>query len=132
MDGGVDLALEEIQGRNTWMVWSAGNDRFWDWLARQSGGSFDLLKIVSSYDPEKDTQLRGAQREQLKQIYNFRHDNRLATLGVVNEPCYRPGAAMPIRAATACGWIRASSIASRTPSPTKKNIPVCRWVRAGD
>ena len=48
------LALDEIQGRNTWMVWSAGNDRFWDWLARQSGGSFDLLKVVGSYNPEKD------------------------------------------------------------------------------
>ena len=88
MDGGIDLALDEIQGRNTWMIWSAGNDRFWDWLARESGGTFDLLKIVSSYDPEQDPHTQGEQREQLKQIYNFRHDNRLATLGLVNEPCY--------------------------------------------
>ena len=79
MDGGPNLALDEIQGRNIWMVWSAGNDRFWDWLARESGGRFDLLKIVSSYTP---------QREELKQIYNFGHDNRPAVLGVVNEPCY--------------------------------------------
>jgi hypothetical protein len=88
MDGGIDLSLEEIQGRNTWMVWSAGNDRFWDWLARESGGSFDLLKIVSSYDPEKDAHAPGEQREQLKQFYNFRHDNRLEALGLVNDPCF--------------------------------------------
>ncbi|MCU1234597.1 MAG: hypothetical protein JWP63_2564 [Candidatus Solibacter sp.] len=88
MDGGLDLALDEIQGRNTWMVWSAGNDRLWDWLARESGGTFDLLKIVSSYDPEKDSHVPIGQREQLKQIYNFRHENRLQTLGLVNEPCY--------------------------------------------
>jgi mono/diheme cytochrome c family protein len=88
MDGGIDLSLEEIQGRNAWMVWSAGNDRFFDWLARQSAGSFDLLKIVSSYNPEKDPHAGAAQREQLKQVYTFRHDNRLTVLGVVNEPCY--------------------------------------------
>jgi hypothetical protein len=88
MDGGIDLALEEIQGRNTWMLWSAGNDRLWDWLARETGGTFDLLKIVGSYDPEKDSHVAGDEREQLKQIYNFRRDNRLERLGLVNEPCY--------------------------------------------
>ncbi|MEO8370438.1 MAG: hypothetical protein ABI806_14735 [Candidatus Solibacter sp.] len=88
MDGGLDLALAEIQGRNTWMVWSAGNDRFWDWLARQSGGSFDLLKVVGSYNPAKDPKASEAQKEKLKQLYQFRHNNRLAWLGVVNEPCY--------------------------------------------
>src|SRR5436190_22540123 len=63
MDGGLDLALDEIQGRNTWMVWSAGNDRFWDWMARQSGGSFDLLKVVGSYNPAKDPKASDAQKE---------------------------------------------------------------------
>ncbi len=51
MDRGADLGLEEIQGRNTWILWSAGNDRFWDWLARQSAGSFDLLKIKVGLTP---------------------------------------------------------------------------------
>jgi mono/diheme cytochrome c family protein len=88
VDGKLDLALDEIQGRNTWMVWSAGNDRFWDWLARESGGSFDLLKIVGSYDPEKDSSATPEQREKLKQTYRFRRENRLAYLGVLNEPCY--------------------------------------------
>jgi hypothetical protein len=88
IDGGLDLALDEIQGRNTWMVWSAGNDRLWDWLARQSAGTFDLLKIAGSYDPEKDQHTTPAQREKLKQAYPFRHQNRLAFLGLTNEPCY--------------------------------------------
>jgi hypothetical protein len=88
IDGGLDLALDEIQGRNTWMVWSAGNDRLWDWLARESAGTFDLLKIAGSYDPEKDPHATAEQREKLKQAYPFRRQNRLAYLGVVNEPCY--------------------------------------------
>jgi hypothetical protein len=88
VDGKLDLSLDQIQGRNTWMVWSAGNDRLWDWLARESGGSFDLLKIVGSYDPEKDSNATPEQREKLKQAYPFRRRNRLAYLGVLNEPCY--------------------------------------------
>jgi hypothetical protein len=87
-DGGLDLTLEEIQGRSTWMVWSAGNDRFWDWLARESAGSFDLLKIAGSYDPEKDPHATPGQRVQLNRIYRFRRENRLASLGVLNEPCF--------------------------------------------
>src|ERR1700722_11189617 len=30
MDGGVALTTQEVAGRNTWLVWSGGNDRFWD------------------------------------------------------------------------------------------------------
>ena len=88
VDGGLDLALDEIEGRNTWMVWSAGNDRLWDWLARESAGAFDLLKLVGSYDPATDEHVTPGQREKLKQIYRVRRANRLGYLGVVNEPCY--------------------------------------------
>jgi hypothetical protein len=88
IDGGIDLNLDETKGRNVWMVWSAGNDRFWDWLARYSGGEFDLLKIVSSYNPDKDTRLSDAEKEQLRKLYPFRRENRFQTLGVTNEPCY--------------------------------------------
>ena len=35
MDGGIALSAEEIMGRNTWNLWSAGNDRFWNNAARQ-------------------------------------------------------------------------------------------------
>src|ERR1019366_7271498 len=74
--------------RNTWMVWSAGNDHLWDWLARESAGAFDLLKIVGSYDPEEDPAATPGQREKLKQPYGFRRENRMARLGLINEPCF--------------------------------------------
>ena len=38
----------EILGRNTWMLWCAGNEGFWDWLAGHSYGFTDLLKLVDS------------------------------------------------------------------------------------
>ena len=28
MDGGIDLSPEEIMGRNTWNLWSGGNEHF--------------------------------------------------------------------------------------------------------
>src|SRR5262245_6286285 len=37
------------RGRNNWVVWTAGNDTLWDYLANNAFGAFDLLKIVSSY-----------------------------------------------------------------------------------
>lgn len=35
-----------IRGRNTWMMWTGGNEAFWDWIANHSYGFVDLLKIV--------------------------------------------------------------------------------------
>src|SRR5262245_58459771 len=37
------------RGRNNWVVWTAGNDTLWDFLANNSFGAFDLLKTVSSH-----------------------------------------------------------------------------------
>jgi hypothetical protein len=37
------------RGRNNWVVWTAGNDRLWDYLGNNSFGAFDLLKTVSSH-----------------------------------------------------------------------------------
>ena len=88
MDGRADLSLNEIKGRNLWMAYSGGNDRFWDHLARQTGGAFDLLKLVSSYDPEIDPRASAGQKESLKALYTVRHRNRFAMTGVLNEPCY--------------------------------------------
>src|SRR5215472_15879746 len=53
-DGVIDLVAAApkgdpkalIRGRNTWLVWTAGNDRFWDHLVNVSAGAIDLLKIV--------------------------------------------------------------------------------------
>src|SRR5215467_810995 len=44
MDGGVALTPAEVKGRNTWIVWSAGNDVMWDKLSVTSFGALDFLK----------------------------------------------------------------------------------------
>jgi hypothetical protein len=55
-DGGIELTPAEIRGRNTWWVWTAGNQAFWDYLANNSFGTFDLLKTASSFpcSPEQE------------------------------------------------------------------------------
>ncbi len=42
------LNPSETIGRNTWMVWCAGNEGFWDWLATDSLGFIDLVKLLDS------------------------------------------------------------------------------------
>ena len=41
-----------------WLVWTGGNDRFWDGMSRPTLGGFDLLKIVAP-DPKGENR-RGA------------------------------------------------------------------------
>jgi hypothetical protein len=88
MDGGIALTPDEVKGRNSWMVWTGGNDRFWDEIARRSVGGLDLLRTLSSYDPEKDSRLPPEERERLKGVYKASRDNRWYYLGLVNEPCF--------------------------------------------
>lgn len=79
MDGAVPLTPEEVKGRNTWVVWTGGNDRFWDHIGTTSFGALDLLKTISSYptiDPKTGEKLK------------FSRDNRWQYLGLVNEPCF--------------------------------------------
>ena len=71
MDGGVALTPQEVQGRNTWLVWTGGNDRFWDGMTATTFGAFDLLKIVSSHPGQK-----------------FDRESRWSYLGLINEPCF--------------------------------------------
>jgi hypothetical protein len=71
MDGGIPLTAAEIRGRNTWIVWTGGNDRLWDRMNSVSFGALDFLKTLSSYPKLK------ASRE-----------NRWSYLGLVNEPCF--------------------------------------------
>src|SRR5450631_2887067 len=49
MDNGVPLSADEVQGRNMWLVWTGGDDRFWDKVTGNSLATFDLLKIVTSH-----------------------------------------------------------------------------------
>jgi hypothetical protein len=38
MDGGIKLEPNEIMGRNTWNLWSGGNQHFWNHVAQDSFG----------------------------------------------------------------------------------------------
>lgn len=71
MDGGIALNASEIKGRNTWNVWTGGDDRLWDKLTISSFGALDFLKTLSSHPKLK-----------------FSRDNRWSYLGLVNEPCF--------------------------------------------
>ena len=78
MDGGVELTANEVKGRNNWIVWTGGNDRFWDDLVNRSFGAVDFLKIISSHPKVK----------------HLSRDTRWKYLGLVNEPCFeKPQAA---------------------------------------
>ncbi|MCO5123385.1 MAG: hypothetical protein M9915_06550 [Rhizobacter sp.] len=71
MDGAPALTPEEIKGRNMWIVWSGGNDRFWNQMGDFTFGAFDLLKMISSHPS-----------------LGFSRENRWAYLGLINEPCF--------------------------------------------
>jgi len=71
MDNGVALTPEEVRGRNMWLLWTGGDDKFWDGMTRSTFGAFDLLKIVTSHPGQKTDR-----------------DSRWTWLGVINEPCY--------------------------------------------
>lgn len=60
-----------VKGRNNWIVWSGGSDRFWDVLSKDSAGNLDLLKTLSNHPN-----------------LNYSRDNRWYYLGLVNEPCF--------------------------------------------
>ena len=67
MDGGLKLTEDETKGRNTWLLWTAGNPVFWDRMAREGYGVVDLLKTLDSR----------------------RRSRRFAEMGLINEPGFR-------------------------------------------
>ena len=71
MDGGLQLTTSEVRGRNNWIAWTAGNDRFWDLISTKSVGTLDFLKTISS-------------RPGLK----AHRSNRFQYQGLINEPCF--------------------------------------------
>ncbi len=75
MDAGVALSPAEVTGRNMWIVWSGGNDRFWNAMTDYTFGAFDLLKIISSHPS-----------------LGYSRANRWTYLGLVNEPCFESAA----------------------------------------
>ena len=70
-DGRVALTPEEVKGRNTWIVWTAGDDRLWDVLTVTSVGAVDFLKVVSSHPKQPHGR---------KDRWNY--------YGLLNEPCF--------------------------------------------
>src|SRR5581483_8939774 len=72
MDRAVALSPREIRGRNMWLVWTGGNDRFWNEMTQHTFGAFDLLKAISSHPS-----------------LGYSRANRWAYLGLVNEPCFQ-------------------------------------------
>ncbi len=77
MDNGVALSAEEVQGRNMWLVWTGGNDRFWDKVTEDSLATFDLLKIITSHPSQKYCYGKQCDR-----------DTRWSWMGAINEPCF--------------------------------------------
>jgi hypothetical protein len=71
MDRGVALTPAEVQGRNMWLVWTGGNDRFWNSLTQYTFGALDLLKVISSHPS-----------------LGYSRQDRWSRFGMVNEPCF--------------------------------------------
>ena len=67
MDGGIELDDAETQGRNTWLLWTAGNQVFWDRMANRACGVVDLIKTLDSR----------------------KRPQRFADIGLMNEPGFR-------------------------------------------
>jgi hypothetical protein len=68
MDGGIALTDDETKGRNTWLLWTAGDQTFWDRMAQQAYGLSDLLKTIDSRQ----------------------HNTRFHDMGLVNQPGFEP------------------------------------------
>jgi hypothetical protein len=66
-----EVRQSALRGQNAWIAWTGGNDRFWDFAAKNTAGAFDLLKTASSHSG----------------MAYGRH-NRWSWLGLVNEPCF--------------------------------------------
>ena len=84
-NGIVALTPEEVKGRNTWIVWTAGDDRLWDTLVYRSVGAVDFLKMVSSHPSQRFNRLCSEQR-----LNNHACQSRWEYFGLVNEPCFEP------------------------------------------
>ena len=66
-----DAVATMARGRNNWIVWTGGNDRFWSHLNKTTLGALDFLKTVSDEPSLPATRT-----------------NRWEELGLVNEPCF--------------------------------------------
>ncbi len=70
MDGAQLLSEDERKGRDTWLLWTAGDQVFWDGMAQHGLGIADLLKVVDSRV----------------------HQTRFRDMGLINEPGFEQAA----------------------------------------
>ena len=82
-NGAVQLTPDEVKGRNTWIAWTAGDDRLWDVLGNTSVGAVDFLKVVSSHP----SQYYSRSCDPAKLAAGTCR-NRWEYFGLVNEPCF--------------------------------------------
>lgn len=77
-----DEAVRRLaRGRINWIVWTAGNDKFWDFMNRATLGGLDFLKTISDHPDlpwARDAIKRGGGNSE-----------RWRLLGIINEPCYK-------------------------------------------
>src|SRR5665213_126849 len=66
-----DAVQRVARGRNNWIVWTAGNDAFWDGMTRATFGGLDFIKTISDFPTLPSTRT-----------------NRWQVNGLVNEPCF--------------------------------------------
>ena len=103
-----DVVLNEAEarGRNTWIAWTFGNDRFWDYMSNHTYGAFDLLKVVSAppdfgyctddaspdhrinYDSPTNALSHDSCTGPGRFWVTISRDNRWKWYGLVNEPCF--------------------------------------------
>jgi hypothetical protein len=101
-----ELSDAEENGRIDWIIWTFGNDRFWDYMANHTYGAFDLLKVVSSppdfgyctddagpahhinYDSPTNALSHDSCVGPGKFWVTISRDNRWKWYGLVNEPCF--------------------------------------------
>lgn len=62
------LSADGVKGRNAWVMWTAGNEAWWDWVARHGYGTIDLLRLID----------------------HAGRDTRFTRTGLLNEPGTRP------------------------------------------
>src|SRR5690242_6797504 len=63
-----DKERDAIRGRNTWVLWCAGNEGFWNWLSQDGYGITDFLVLIDSRD----------------------RTNRFSRAGLINQPGFKP------------------------------------------
>ena len=151
-DPSVKLNVNEVRGRNNWNVWTAGNDRFWDYMANHT--LWGIRSPEGSLVLSADRILhRGLQRPARQQISDARRTNpapadfgasaadaeackkegktwvpisrdvRWRYYGLVNEPCFEKAKGPDEYGLWLDKRVPASADARPIHSRTKPNIP---------